>query len=99
MDLIKRKMRIMSAGTRAEDLGHKWLVINPIPDNECCIELVGELFMRTPKEQDTAHRLVKYWNCHDELLKACEKLLYNAELMAMTVGVEQARQAIKKATA
>ncbi len=32
-----------------------------------------------------------------ELLAACKKLLYNAELMALTVGVDQAEKAIAKA--
>ncbi len=47
--------------------------------------------------KERAEFIVRAGNCHDGLLAACEKLLYNAELMALTVGVEQAKAAIKAA--
>ena len=100
----KGKMNIISAGTRAENLGHKWLVIHPIPDNECCIELVGEIFMRTPIEIASAEHLIKCWNCHADLLEACKMALEHIEdtdvcsqrTQRNTTTRKQLRQAIAK---
>ena len=63
--------------------------------NNCHLATVGQMDRFHEKDYG---RIAYLMAAAPDLLEACKKLLHNAELMGLTVGVEQAKEAIAKAS-
>ncbi len=65
-------------------------------DSEIIIELTPGKLGVTPKAENIA-RIIKGWNCHDDLLDACKKTIAIIGIKDITTAKEACKQAIAKA--